>query len=75
MGDNETMERKDDITNDDRRQFIARFGKLALVAAPTVAVLVTSMNSRAIAASCNPPCKAGTICRDDHECHCITPPC
>jgi hypothetical protein len=57
MGDKETPERKDDIANDERRQFIARFGKLALVAAPTVAVLVTSMNSGAIAAStCHFPC-------------------
>jgi len=42
------VERKnsDDDMNDDRRQFIARFGKLALVAAPTVAVLVTSVDAK-----------------------------
>jgi hypothetical protein len=47
MADKETIERKDDDADDSRRQFIARFGKLAVVAAPTVAVLVTSMDARA----------------------------
>jgi hypothetical protein len=75
MADKEIMDPRGDDADDDRRQFIARFGKLALVAAPTVAVLVTSMNSRAIAASCPMMCPTGTICKDDHECHCITPPC
>jgi hypothetical protein len=72
MGNNQTPERKDDIANDDRRQFIARFGKLALVAAPTVAVLVTSMNSRAIACSnlmCTPPLVPDQVTCD----HCICP--
>lgn len=54
MAENETIDRKGDEADDDRRQFIARFGKLALVAAPTVAVLVTSMSNRAIALSCPP---------------------
>jgi hypothetical protein len=71
----EIIDRRGDDADDDRRQFIARFGKLALVAAPTVAVLVTSMNSRAIAASCGKMCPPGTICKDDGECHCINPPC
>jgi hypothetical protein len=62
MADKDGVGRKnnDDDKNDDRRQFIARFGKLALVAAPTVAVLVTSMSSRAIA-SCRDP-------DHDHDC-------
>ena len=69
MADNGKTERKDD-PDDDRRQFIARFGKLALVAAPTVAVLVTSMNSRAIACS-NLICPTGSH-PDDVTCdHCI----
>jgi hypothetical protein len=55
MADNETIDRKGDDAADDRRQFIARFGKLALVAAPTVSVLVTSMSHRAIALSSCPP--------------------
>ena len=79
MAEKETIDRKGDDADDDRRQFIARFGKLALVAAPTVAVLVTSMNSRAIAASC-PNLMCGTGQHPDSDCsHCLcnnggTPP-
>jgi hypothetical protein len=73
MADNGKTEREDDH-DDDRRQFIARFGKLALVAAPTVAVLVTSMNSRAIAASCTKMCPPGEKPDDQcNTCQCIIP--
>jgi hypothetical protein len=65
MADKETVDLKGDDPDNDRRQFIARFGKLALVAAPTVAVLVTSMNSRAIAASCHLMCPTGMKPNDE----------
>ena len=65
MADKESIDRKGDDADNDRRQFIARFGKLALVAAPTVAVLVTSMNSRAIAASCHLICPTGSHPTDE----------
>jgi hypothetical protein len=72
MADKETIDRKGDDADEDRRQFIARFGKLALVAAPTVAVLVTSMNSRAIAASCNLVCQFPQVPNDTCE-RCVGP--
>jgi hypothetical protein len=66
MADKETIDPRGDDPDNDRRQFMARFGKLALVAAPTVAVLVTSMNSRAIAASsCHLICPTGMMPNDE----------
>jgi hypothetical protein len=65
MADKNDRELKHDDPDDDRRQFMARFGKLALVAAPTVAVLVTSMNTRAIAAS---SCRSGYHLNEDGHC-------
>jgi len=40
---------KDDAPDDARRQFMERFGKLAIAAAPAVALLVTSINAPAMA--------------------------
>jgi hypothetical protein len=74
MADKEIIDPRGDDADDDRRQFIARFGKLALVAAPTVAVLVTSMNRRAIACSNNSQCMCPSgqhpVCDDQHMCKC-----
>ena len=52
MADKDSAERQTDGDWDEaRRQFMERFGKLALVAAPAAAVLLTSMSTRAIACS------------------------
>jgi hypothetical protein len=45
---------KDDATDDARRQFMERFGELAIAAAPAVALLVTSINSPAMAQTARP---------------------
>jgi hypothetical protein len=56
MADQHSAERQTDGERDEaRRQFMERFGKLALAAAPAAAVLLTSMSKHAIAHSCKDP--------------------
>lgn len=48
MVDQQNAERQTDSDRDEaRRQFMERFGKLALAAAPAAAVLLTSMRANA----------------------------
>jgi hypothetical protein len=49
-GQKDAAPQKDDAPDDARRQFMERFGKLAIAAAPAVALLVTSINTPAMAA-------------------------
>ena len=44
-GRKDAAPQKDDAPDDARRQFMERFGKLAIAAAPAVALLVTSINA------------------------------
>jgi hypothetical protein len=65
MADKDSVGQKniDDDKNDDRRQFMARFGKLAVVAAPTVALLVTSVNAET---KCSGRDREGEDCGHGH---------
>jgi hypothetical protein len=48
-GQKDAAPQKDYAPDDARRQFMERFGKLAIAAAPAVALLVTSINTPAMA--------------------------